>query len=76
MLNTSVSNNSKLKISAVSGTIIKSHKDSYMMGMHINSPAAREIFSKSSKQVVLQAMNTHDGYLLVELVDNEIWNKE
>lgn len=76
MFNASVSNNSRVEISAVSGMIVKSHKKSYIRRMHIESPAAKDTFSKGSSEVVLQAMNTNDGYLLVEVIDKKDYEEE
>ncbi len=76
MLNTSVNNNSRVEINAVSGTIVKTHNKSYIDRMHINSQLAKDVFRKGSDKVILQAMNSHDGYLLVELIDKKDYEED
>lgn len=73
MLNTSVNNKQSVSISAVSGTIIKTHPKSYIARFHIDSQRAKEVF-KEGGEVVLQAMNSHDGYLLVEIISSKDLN--
>lgn len=71
MLNTSVANRQNVNISAVSGTIVKTHEKSYIARFHIDSQRAKDVFIKHGDNVVLQVMNSHDGYLLTELVSKE-----
>lgn len=69
MLDTRQINKQSVSISAVSGTIVKTHPKSFIRVLHINSPLAKEYFSEGSRLVALQVMNTHDGYVFAELVN-------
>jgi hypothetical protein len=70
-------NKQSIHISAVSGTICKTHKKSHIRHFHINSPLSRELLTDAPKAwfgacwasgehkdepaVVLQVMNANDG---------------
>jgi hypothetical protein len=70
MLN-SYANNS-LSISAVSGSLQKSHPKSFFQSMHINSPMAKNDFwGKGNNDIVLQVMNTHEGWVIIEAVSRK-----
>lgn len=76
MLNTNVNNKQNINISAVSGTIVKTHDKSYIDRFHITSQKAKSVFDGNSNIVVLQAMNSHDGYLLVEVISKKDYEQE
>lgn len=85
MFNTYEANN-KVNINAVSGTLIKSYRDSFFIRLHIRSNLADDIFSKDPQYlhhkdngwkvlepiVILQTMLCGDGELIVEVM----WKKD
>lgn len=83
MLNSSSYSNNSLNISAVSGSLVKSHNKSYFVKMHIKSDLASGYFNMNPVHampnfpydkidiVVLQIMNTHEGYVFVEAIRKE-----
>lgn len=84
MLN-SVSNNTKIKINAVSGTLVKNCEKSFFYICNTKGPDANRLFDseepnikmgyKFVKVVVLQTMVIDDGMLLSEVVRKEDFDK-
>lgn len=73
--------NNSIKINAVSGTLVKNYKESFILRFHINSPMAdalldvephttvrTDIGRKDVPVVVLQVMLTGDDCLIAEVM--------
>lgn len=73
-------NNQKVSIHAVSGTIVKSYKESFIVRFHIRSQRADELFNTnpyfgSVPVVVLQVMLCDKSELIAELITKEDFNR-
>lgn len=86
MLNTYINNPQTLNISAVSGTLVKNYKDSFIINFNMKSPLADKVLCKNPKMsrghcgndepvVVLQTMLCGEGYLLAEIMWKEDFDK-
>lgn len=76
-------NAGNMNISAVSGTLVKTYKDSFFKAFHYNSRVAEKAFDsrlpnmyynvneQSKAIVVIQCMNIADGWLLAEIMWKE-----
>lgn len=71
MFDSSVSTKSIQKVNAVSGTLVKSHPESYFMLGHVNSTNTLNLTGKRKSRIVLQAMLVGDMYLMYEVVDKD-----
>lgn len=81
----SVSNNTRIKINAVSGTLVKNCKKSFFYACNTKGPSANRLFNPEDpnilvgynhvKVVVLQTMVIADGMLLSEVVRKEDFDK-
>lgn len=75
MFNTT-NNNTNLKINAVSGTITKTYKDSFITKFHMDSNFANGVLAIrptiwKTPVVVLQCMPIGDGELIAEIIFKE-----
>lgn len=83
-----VSNPQTVNVNAVSGTIIKNYKDSFILRFHIDSPMADRLFdkeprlkdgpfrdSKCKPVVVLQVMLCGEQELMAEVMWKEDFDK-
>jgi hypothetical protein len=68
MNNTVIKYSNQQSISAVSGSLQKSHSKSHFKAFHINSAMASSYLDDGSGWVVLQIMNTHNEWVIVEAV--------
>lgn len=75
MLDTRQSNNQSINVSAVSGTLVKTHPKSKIKGCHLNSEMGKQLFN-GVYGVVLQVMNTHDGWVIFEYVSDTDFNEK
>lgn len=72
--------NQKISIHAVSGTIVKSYKESFIVRFHIHSSRSEEVFDENphygeTPVVVLQVMVCDKSELIVELISKEDFNR-
>lgn len=77
--------NQKIEINAVSGTLVKNFKDSFMINFHYNSPLAEQLLCKkptlkkcdnvNEGVVVLQTMILPNNYLLCEVMWKDDFEK-
>ncbi|MDO5716119.1 MAG: hypothetical protein Q4P25_06030 [Tissierellia bacterium] len=73
--------NSELNVSAVSGTIVKNYKDSFLKRFHMRSEFAKSIFDEDGPHifqdfvkrpaVIIQCMACGDGELICEIMWEE-----
>lgn len=77
MLDSYSSSNNSIKINAVSGTLTKNYKDSFIVRFHMNSKMAEQILSYNpyiykkgleKPVVVLQVMLCADNELIAEVM--------
>ncbi len=74
-----------INVNAVSGTLIKTFKDSYFVRFHMNSTFAKRYFQeknpfretngKETEIVIVQCMLCGDGEFLVEVIDKIDYDK-
>lgn len=82
--NYNIDNSQSIKINAVSGTILKNYKDSFIIRFHMKSEYAKHIFdvepylkinNREKSIVVLQVMLCGDQELLAEIMWKDDFNK-
>ena len=65
------------EINAVSGTLVKTHSNSFFKYFSLGSNFAQNyVYGEHTKYILLQAMLTGDGYILAELIDRKEFEKE
>ena len=76
--------NQKIEINAVSGTLVKNFKDSFIINFHYNSPLAKRLLCENPIMekrgadrdvVVLQTMILPNDYLLCEVIWKDDFEK-
>lgn len=61
----------KIKFNSISGTLVKSHPDSWFERFHLKSNRADSRFDQSAKLITLQTMVVGDMEVLAEVVRKE-----
>ena len=77
MFNTYRQGDLRNNINATSGTLVKTHSNSFFEYLFLGSNFTQNyVFGEQSQYILLQAMLTGDGYILAELIDRKEFEKE
>lgn len=71
MFDTAVTSSNKQIISAVSGTLVKSHPKSYFMFGEVGSQNANSLTGSRCSAIILQAMVVGDKTMMFEVVGKD-----